>query len=81
MKLRKDRWTAKQKEFMLLNYKNMKDKDLASLLGRSIKSIRNKRQRLDCEKVSGGRGNYKVVSLSKTISETEQIKENNNENK
>lgn len=53
---KKVRWTVKQEMFILNNYKSMKDYQMANILGRSLKSVRHKRQRLELEKMSYGRG-------------------------
>lgn len=54
----KPRWTANQIQFMLDNYRTMKDEELAYIFGRTLKSVRNKRQRLDYDKTSSGKGTF-----------------------
>ena len=53
---RKERWTANQINFLKDNWKTMNDDEIASVIGRTRKSIRHKRQRLGLEKVGLGRG-------------------------
>lgn len=57
----KYRWTAKQVEFLTLNYATMKDETVAEHLGKTLKSIRRKRENLGLKK-SCGRG---IVSAAK----------------
>ena len=75
---RKIRWTAKQEMFILNNYKKMKDCQMAEILGRSLKSVRHKRQRLELEKMSYGKG---VVMTPDQVASHGNNKENSsNEN-
>lgn len=53
---RKERWTANQVKFLKENFHNMKDEIIAEVLGRTVKSVRHKRQRLDLDKASAGTG-------------------------
>jgi hypothetical protein len=50
----KPRWTARQEAYVIENYGKMKDEEIANILGKTVKSIRRKRERLHLKK-SGGR--------------------------
>ena len=47
---RKERWTAKQIQFLHENYNKMSDEAIASIIGRTHKSVTLKRQRMDIDK-------------------------------
>lgn len=47
------RWTARQLNYLMDNWDTMKDEDIANTLGRSLKSVRRKRERLALKKASG----------------------------
>ena len=49
----KPRWSQRQKAFLIDNYANMKDEQIAQHIGRSIKSVRRMRERLGLKKMSG----------------------------
>lgn len=49
----RNRWTEKQKMFLEDNFERYTDEQLAEMIGRSLKSIRRKRQRLTLKKASG----------------------------
>lgn len=49
----KPRWTARQINFLIENAYTMKDEDIAEVLGKTLKSIRRRRERLGMAKVSG----------------------------
>ena len=49
----KPRWTHAQEQFLLDNYGTMKDEDIAVALGRSLKSVRRKREQEELIKLSG----------------------------
>ncbi len=61
---RKDRWTAAQIQFILENYRTMKDNEMAFILGRSLKSVRHKRIRLSAEKASNGKGTFGLPGVA-----------------
>lgn len=54
------RWTPTQEQYVRDNYKTMKDEQIAVVLGRTKKSVTLKRQRIECEKTSGGRGKFGI---------------------
>lgn len=49
----KPRWTQRQINFLRDNAFTMKDEDIAEVLGKTLKSIRRRRERLGMAKVSG----------------------------
>ena len=49
----KARWTAKQVNFLVNNWDTMKDQAIADVLGRSLKSVRRKREELELHKQEG----------------------------
>jgi hypothetical protein len=49
----KTRWTARQVNYLLEHWDTLKDEDIATNLGRTLKSVRRKRERLDLKKASG----------------------------
>ncbi len=64
----KPRWTLKQTEYLADNAYILKDEEMASALGKTLKSVRRKRQNLEIKK-GFGRGlvippNYKEVPQS-----------------
>lgn len=69
---KKNRWTYKQEQFIMNNYHEMKDEEMANALGRTLKSVRHKRQRLELEKISAGKG---VLMTSKKFLSIQENKE------
>ncbi len=55
---RKERWTANQINFLKDNWEKLTDEQLSTVIGRTPKSIRHKRQRLGLEKIGLGRGAF-----------------------
>lgn len=53
MYLEKPRWTANQENFIRENWDKMKDYEIAEVIGRSLKSIRRKRERMLLPKPEG----------------------------
>lgn len=49
----KPRWTQKQVNFLIENWDKMKDEDIAASLGRSLKSVRKKREYMELKKKNG----------------------------
>lgn len=49
----KRRWTARQVNFLVLNWDIMKDEEIAEALGKTVKSVRRKRERMELRKDSG----------------------------
>lgn len=47
------RWTARQMEFLLANWPTMKDEEIADALGKTLKSVRRRRERLELKKLHG----------------------------
>lgn len=50
---KKDRWTANQIDFLKQNYESLKDEEISAVVGRSLKSVRLKRQRMGLPKAHG----------------------------
>ena len=51
--LTKKRWTESQKQFLKTECGKMRDEDVSSSLGRSLKSVREMRRRMGLIKLSG----------------------------
>ena len=49
----KPRWTPTQEHFLVENWDKLTDEQISAALGRSLKSIRRKRQRMELKKKSG----------------------------
>jgi hypothetical protein len=49
----KPRWTARQVNFLCENWDKMSDEQISEVLGKTLKSIRRKRERLQLKKASG----------------------------
>lgn len=49
----KPRWTRAQEDFLLNNYEDLTDEEIAVILQRTLKSIRRKRERMGLPKASG----------------------------
>lgn len=49
----KNRWTARQVNYLIENWDTKKDTDIAETLGKTLKSVRRKRERLELKKASG----------------------------
>lgn len=49
----KNRWTAVQINYLMANWKTMKDTEIAEHLSRSLKSVRRRRERLELKKLPG----------------------------
>lgn len=49
----KPRWTQKQLNFLVDNWHKMKDEDIATALGRTLKSVRKKREYMELKKKNG----------------------------
>lgn len=49
----KPRWTARQTNFLIENWDRLKDDEIAEVLGKTQKSIRRKRERLELKKGFG----------------------------
>ena len=59
----KKKWTEIDKHFLSINSNNMKDEEMAALLRRSLKSVREMRRRLGLVKESG-RGKVQLKGRS-----------------
>jgi len=49
----KPRWTSKQVIFLRENYKKMTDEQIAEVLGKTLKSVRRKREEMELKKPMG----------------------------
>ena len=49
----KPRWTAKETNFLVENYLRLKDEEIAAALGKTLKSVRRKRENMLLIKPSG----------------------------
>lgn len=49
----KPRWTARQVNFLNENWDKMSDEQISEVLGKTLKSIRRKRERMQLKKASG----------------------------
>ena len=49
----KARWTATQERFVKDNYEKMTDEQISNAIGRSLKSVRRKRERMLLAKAMG----------------------------
>ena len=49
----KPRWTARQVNFLIENAYSMKDQQIADVLGKTLKSVRRKRERYGMKKGHG----------------------------
>lgn len=49
----KPRWGARQENFIRENYEKLADEEIATILGRTLKSVRRKRERMLLKKASG----------------------------
>jgi len=56
----KPRWTYVQTEYLKTNCDKITDEEIAETLGKTLKSVRRKRQRLGMEKVEG-RGHCQLM--------------------
>lgn len=50
---RKTRWTPSQENIIRDNYHHMTDEQLAAILGRTLKAVRRKRERMGLPKCQG----------------------------
>lgn len=57
----KHRWTAAQENYLRENWHNVRDEDIATRLGKTLKSVRRKRERMLLKK-AGGRGIVKPLN-------------------
>ena len=62
------RWTARQLNYLVENWDTMKDEDIANTLGRTLKSVRRKRERLELKKACGRGIVAKATSSNETSS-------------
>lgn len=63
--IRRARWTARQQNFLNENWDKMSDEKISEILGKTLKSVRRKRERLLLKKASG-RGIVRAYGDSKT---------------
>jgi hypothetical protein len=49
----RNKWTSKQVNFLIENWDTMSDEKIADALGRTLKSVRRKRERMQLKKASG----------------------------
>ena len=64
----KKRWTDTEKNYLLENHKTKNIAEIASFLGRSYNSVRQKIARLNAAEYKGDKGiNLKIVSKDKQI--------------
>jgi hypothetical protein len=73
--IRKREWTAVEIAFLKANAATMRDEDIATKLSRNLKSVREKRRRLNIPKASGRgvialKGQYVPKSKEETAVET-----------
>lgn len=67
----KPRWTWTQEQYLLKNAGTMHDIDIAQALGKTLKSIRRKREELGVRKVQG-RGKCEVIDLTRLRAEIQE---------
>jgi Mn-dependent DtxR family transcriptional regulator len=66
MQSKKERWSEENKQFLKSEAGKMKDQEIASVLNRSLKSVREMRRRLGLIKLSGrGRVELRVQEISR----------------
>jgi hypothetical protein len=58
----KPRWTQRQVNFLIDNAYVLKDEEIATILGKTLKSVRRRRERLEIKKAMG-RGYVKELEI------------------
>ena len=53
MYVKKERWSSRQVNFLIENWDTMSDEKISEVLGKTLKSVRRKRERLELKKASG----------------------------
>lgn len=67
--IRRAKWTAKQVNFLNENWDTMSDERMSEVLGKTLKSVRRKRERMLLKKAHG-RGIVRAFTDSKTVNAT-----------
>lgn len=69
----KPRWSARQENFIRENYEKIPDEQIATTLGRTLKSVRRKRERMLLKKESGRGICAKYVEKSQQVEEEKTV--------
>lgn len=72
MYIPRNKWTSKQVNFLVENWDTMSDEKIADALGRTLKSVRRKRERLQLKKACGrgivaSREKYQKGEVQETV--------------